>query len=310
MDGSAALEAQMHRAETLLVRSDELLKRADGLVDSARDRCAVVRDSRRRSRQIRRTARRDREELRRSLDLAAAHRRYARTRAADLRARLVAEYQPNAIALAKRFDNRGEPLEDLVQVARAALVAALERFDPDRGVSFPPYLERSVSGELKRYFRDKVWPVRVPRGLLERYLDCRATGERLATKLGRAVTPGEVARALGIDEDSVLEAMEVGASYRLRSLDAPVSSDDERTRDVAVHDARFDAVESALARAQLLEPLLASLDPDEAALLTAYYVDGTRQQDLADQLGISQVTVSRRLAGIIGRLRRFANALD
>lgn len=308
--GTVSLRTQLERAETLVVQADALTARAVLAVASTSEARDAMRAVQQRSRQMRRAARRNRESLRQSLDLATAHRRYATTHNVALRERLVREYRPNAVALARRFDNRGEPFDDLVQVACAALVAALDRFDPDRGVSFPPYLERSVTGELKRHFRDKVWPLRIPRGLLERYLECRATSERLAGQLGRAVTPGEVAAELGIAEETVLEAMEVGASYRLRSLDAPVFSDGDDARDVPVTDVRFDEVDGAVARAQVLRPLLASLDPQDADLLVAYYVDGKRQQDLAEELGVSQVTVSRRLARVIERLRASARALQ
>jgi RNA polymerase sigma-B factor len=307
--GTPSLQALVARAEALAVQSDALRSRVQAVVRASAERREAVRISRVSARKTRRSSRRHRQSLKWSLDLATAHQRYARTRDPFLRARLVAEYRPNAVALAKRFANRGEPLDDLVQVAHTALVAALERYDPARGISFPPYLERSVAGELKRHFRDKVWPLRVPRGLLEQYLACRAASERLAAEFGRAVTPGEVADALGVTEDSVLEAMEVGASYRLRSLDAPLSPHDDRVRDIAADDAGFDDIDSTLGRAQLLAPLLAGLDPGDAALLRAYYIDGKRQQDLADVLGISQVTVSRRLSKIIERLRSAANAL-
>lgn len=307
MAGNPSLQALIARAEALLGQSDALRSKATAAILVSAERRDVVRTSRTSARRTRRMSRRRRRQLLEHLDLATAHQRYARTRDPVLRDRLVAEYRPNAVALAKRFARRGEPVDDLLQVAHTALVAALERYDPDRGVLFPPYLERSVSGELKRHFRDRVWPLRVPRGLLEQYLACRATSERLAAELGRAVTAGEVAAALGTTEDAVLEAMEVGASYRLRSLDAPLSTEDERARDVAVDDAGFDHVDTTVARAQLLLPLLDGLDPADAALLRGYYVDGKRQQDLADELGISQVTVSRRLSRIIERLRSAAH---
>src|SRR3984885_12737784 len=146
---------------------------------------------------------------------------FAASRDERLRDELVTEHIGLARRLAHRFANRGEPYDDLVQVGSIALIKAVDRFDPERGVEFTTYATGTVIGELKRHFRDKGWAVRAPRRIQELYLELgHATGE-LAQKFGRPPTMAELAEATGSTVEAVIEATEAGSGYRTASLDAP-----------------------------------------------------------------------------------------
>lgn len=237
------------------------------------------------------------------------HRDYRATGDAATFDRLVDWYSPFAYHLAARFTERGEPLEDLQQVALAALVLALRRFDPERGVRFTSYAGRCIVGELKRHLRDKTWAVRVGRSAQERFLSLRATVEELQHELGRQPTVPEVASRLGVREDDVLEAMDMAVVRVASSLDAPLPGDhEERVRDVPEVDEGFERVERKLQREQVLADLLPRLDGDERRLLSLYFGEGMSQAEVAAVLGISQVSVSRHLGRVIERLRVLAGA--
>ena len=145
---------------------------------------------------------------------------YAQSRDRALRDRLVEEHLGIAVHLARRFSGRGEALDDLVQVASLAVVGAVERFDPTRGVEFSTFATRTVLGELKRHFRDKGWFVRAPRRVQELYLQVGEASAALNQELGRSPTIHEIAGRIGAREDDVIEALEAGQSYRAGSLDA------------------------------------------------------------------------------------------
>src|SRR5438270_733243 len=157
----------------------------------------------------------EREELRRKFD------EYHRTGDPGLRDELVTAHLGLAEYLARRFANRGEPLDDLVQVASVGLLKAVDRFDPERGLEFSTYATPTIVGELKRHFRDKGWAVRVPRRVQELHLRLGKVVSSLSQDLGRSPTIGEIAERAGASEEEVLEAMEAGRAYRFASLDAP-----------------------------------------------------------------------------------------
>src|SRR5919199_3895874 len=165
----------------------------------------------------------DRNELRSKLE------EYARTGDKELRDEIVASQVGLAEYLARRFKNRGEPIEDLIQVALLGLLKAVERFDPGRGLEFSTFATPTIVGELKRHFRDKGWAVRVPRRVQELHLRLGSVVSVLSQELGRSPTIGEIAQAASVSEEDVLEAIEAGHAYRFTSLDAPSGTDDEGT---------------------------------------------------------------------------------
>src|SRR5438132_540964 len=152
---------------------------------------------------------------------------YSSTRDPGLREALVTAHLGLAEYLARRFTNRGEPLDDLVQVASVGLLKAVDRFDPGRGLEFSTYATPTIVGELKRHFRDKGWAVRVPRRIQELHLRLGKVVSSLSQDLGRSPTIAEIAERAGASEEEVLEAMEAGRAYRFASLDAPGSGDED-----------------------------------------------------------------------------------
>jgi RNA polymerase sigma-B factor len=195
--------------------------------------------------------------------------------------------------LARRFLHRGEPLEDLVQVASVALVKSVDRFDPDRGVDFAAFATRTIIGELKRHFRDKGWAVRASRRVQELYLELGHATSTLVQQLGRSPTVAELAQMTGSSEEAVLEAIEAGQGYRAASIDPLSARMGER-------DARFDSVEERA----LLAPALARLPAREQSILRMRFVQGLTQSEIAVTIGVSQMHVSRLLAASLNELRQ------
>jgi len=201
--------------------------------------------------------------------------------------------------LARRFSNRGETHDDLVQVASLALVRAAERFDPDRGVMFSTFAAASIIGELKRHFRDRGWAVRAPRRLQEMVLEIGSATDRLGQQLGRAPTVPELAREIHAGEADVLEALEAGQSYRTASLDARDREGQTMAESLGAEDSGFAGVEnhSALAKA------MATLSPRDRDIVRLRFVDGLTQTEIAVRLGVSQMQISRLLAASLRQLR-------
>ena len=241
---------------------------------------------------------REREELRRKFV------EFARSRDRTLRDELVSSHLALAEYLARRFSNRGEPLDDLVQVASLALLKAVERFDPDRGLEFSTFATPTIVGELKRHFRDKGWAVRVPRRVQELHLHLSTVVSSLAQELGRSPTIPEIAKEAGATEEEVLEAMEAGRAYRLTSIDAPRAGDNEEEgTGIAARLGEDDvSMEQVEARMEL-SPLLSALPPREQMILHLRFFEGLTQSEIAQRLGISQVHVSRLLARSLQALR-------
>jgi len=206
-----------------------------------------------------------------------------------------------ARALARRFAHHGEPLDDLEQVALLALVKASRRFDPDRNIAFATFVTASILGELKRHFRDKTWMMRVPRSVQELYLSVKDAREELGHQLGAAPTVGQIASHLGVTEDAVLDAMEAGDSYWPASLDVR-GSDDETGTDIPVVDRSFDRSLDV----EHVRSLLPRLDPRERLILKRLYFDGWTQRQVAEEIGVSQMQVSRLLVRTIANLRSWA----
>jgi len=231
---------------------------------------------------------------------------FARDRDAASREQLVAAHLGLAEYLARRFANRGEPLDDLVQVASLGLIKAVDRFDPERGVEFSTYATHTIVGELKRHFRDKGWAIRAPRRMQELYLRLGKVVGTLGQELGRSPTIAELAAEVKVSEEEVLEALEAGQAYRSTSLDAPAGNEEGETLGTRLGD-EDPSLENAESRATL-SPLLAQLAPRERLILHLRFFEGLTQSEIATRLGISQMHVSRLLARSVAQLRSAAEA--
>lgn len=229
---------------------------------------------------------------------------YARDRDAASREQLVAAHLGLAEYLARRFANRGEPLDDLVQVASLGLIKAVDRFDPERGVEFSTYATHTIVGELKRHFRDKGWAIRAPRRMQELYLRLGKVVGALGQELGRSPTIAELAAEVKVSEEEVLEALEAGQAYRSTSLDAPTANEEGETLGTRLG-GDDPSLEDAESRATL-SPLLAQLPQRERLILHLRFFEGLTQSEIAVRLGISQMHVSRLLARSVAQLRSAA----
>lgn len=219
----------------------------------------------------------------------------------DARDDLVRLHLPLVEHCARRFANRGEPLDDLVQVGTIGLLKAIDRFDPDRGVEFSTYATPTVLGEIKRHFRDRGWAIRVPRRLQElRLAIARARGE-LAQKLGRSPTVDEIAEHLQVSTESVLEGIESAHAYSTLSLDAG-DGDDSPASILMGMGAVDPAIENIDIR-ESLKPLLGRLPDREKKILMLRFFHGLTQAQIAEQIGISQMHVSRLLNRTLAQLR-------
>ena len=226
---------------------------------------------------------------------------FARLPDAEARDELAALYQPLAEYLARRFYGRGEPLEDLVQVANVGLIKAIDRFDPGRGVKFSTYATATVVGELKRHFRDKGWALRVPRRLQEAGMSVGRAVTDLSQELGRSPTIKEIAGRTGLTQEDVLEAMETAQAYTAASLDAP--TDDEGATEgerLGEEEEAFDLLEGWTTVA----PVIRELPRRERTILYLRFFRGLTQTQIAEELGISQMHVSRLLSRTLEELRR------
>jgi RNA polymerase sigma-B factor len=219
------------------------------------------------------------------------------------RAKLVDQYIGLVEFLARRFRNRGEPLEDLVQVGTIGLLKAIDRFDLDREVEFSTYATPTVVGELKRHFRDKGWAVRVPRRLQELHLELGKIVNRLGQELGRSPTVPEIAQAAGTSEETVLEGLEIAQAYNFASLDAPIDSDDAGSTSFAEQLGGEDEHLENLEYRASLAPEMAKLPERERRILYLRFFRGMTQSEIAERLGISQMHVSRLLNRTLVRLR-------
>ena len=221
---------------------------------------------------------------------------------ARIRATLVELHLPLVEYLARRFRNRGEWLDDLTQVATIGLIKSIDRFDLERGVEFSTYATPTIVGEIKRHFRDKGWAVRVPRRLQELKLSLtKAIGE-LAQREGRAPTVSELAAHLQMSEEEVLEGLESANAYSTVSLDAPDSGDEDAP---AVSDSlgMIDEALEGVEYRESLKPLLERLPPREKKILLLRFFGNMTQSQIAAELGILQMHVSRLLARTLAQLR-------
>ncbi|HWE82941.1 MAG TPA: SigB/SigF/SigG family RNA polymerase sigma factor [Gaiellaceae bacterium] len=220
------------------------------------------------------------------------------------RDRLVADFMPLISSLARRYAGRGEQLDDLEQVASLGLVKAIDRFDLDREVELVTYIFPTVVGELKRHFRDRVWSVSVPRRLKELHQQISRMIEDQTARLGRSPTIPELAEAAGVTEEEVVEAMEAGRAYSARSLttspDSDGDSDVELIDLLEVEERGYEAAENR----ELLASGIRALDERERRIVQLRFVDGLTQSQIAAEIGVSQMHVSRLIRRALEKLEQ------
>lgn len=246
---------------------------------------------------------RSEEARRRNAELFPVLRDPTATEATRLAARdgLVALHMPLVEHCARRFRNRGEPLEDLAQVGTIGLLKSIDRFEPDRGVEFSTYATPTIIGEIKRYFRDKGWAIRVPRRLQELRMQIAGATAELTQSLGRSPTPRELAETLGCTVEAVVEGIESSNAYSTLSLDA---TDDNDGSGSMLELMGFDDI--ALEHIEIresLKPLLEALPPREKRILLLRFFRNKTQTEIAAEIGVSQMHVSRLLSRTLDQLR-------
>ncbi len=202
---------------------------------------------------------------------------------------------------ARRFRNRGEPFEDLVQVGTIGLIKSVDRFDSDRGVEFSTYATPTIIGEIKRYFRDKGWAIRVPRRLQELRMQIGAASAEVTQSLGRSPTPRELAEAIGCSVEEIVEGIESSNAYSTLSLDASDDAEDSGgiLNALGVDDEGLEHVEIR----ESIKPLLDRLDPREKKILLLRFFKNMTQSQIAEEIGVSQMHVSRLLTRTLEQLR-------
>ena len=219
-----------------------------------------------------------------------------------IRERVIELYLPLAEYLARRFRNRGEPLDDLVQVANLGLIKSVDGYDLSRGAAFTSYAIPMIVGELKRHFRDKGWDVRVPRRLQELRLEITKATSDLSQQLGRSPTVSDIASHLGVTDEDVIEGLDSGHAYRALSLHAPVAGE-EATTELADLLGDVDPDMQGVEDREALRPLVAKLPKREQRIIAMRFFGNMTQSQIAAELGISQMHVSRLLSHAFGVLR-------
>jgi len=229
--------------------------------------------------------------------------RFVKDRDPAIREELVRRYLPFAKNLALRYRGASESFDDLLQVASLGLVNAIDRFDPDRGAPFTAFASPTILGELKRHFRDRVWTVRVPRGLHDRMAEVEKAISELTVQLQRSPSVPEIAERLEVDPTDVLEVLEANHNRRPLSLDRPVGGEDSEESPAAEwvgdEDTGYELVEDKLA----LEGALPHLDERERLVLQLRFVEDLTQSQIAERIGHSQMHVSRILRRTLERIR-------
>jgi RNA polymerase sigma-B factor len=241
-------------------------------------------------------------------------RRYAELAAEDperqrLRDQLISGYLPVAERIARRFAGRGEPLEDLTQVATVGLIHAVDRFDHARGSSFLSFAVPTITGEVRRYFRDHGWSTRVPRRLKDLHLAIRNMSAELSQQLGRPPRPSEIADRLGLPTSTVVEGLQAGESYRSLSLDEMFGTGED-TATVSEFLVALDTELALIDDREALRPLLAELTARDRTILALRFFRHLTQTQIADQVGLSQMHVSRVLTKTLSFLQQRMNNSD
>lgn len=221
----------------------------------------------------------------------------------DAREKLVMSHLNLVRFIANKFKNRGEPIDDLVQVGYLGLLKAIDRFDPSRGLEFTTFATPTIMGEIKRHFRDKGWSVRVPRRLQELSAKVNQATDTLTSQLQRSPTIAEIADYLDATVDEVLEAMESSSAYSSVSLEAPSGADDDDTPSVIDRYATEDSDLAFTDDRIIIEEALASFSPRERDVIEMRFLKGMTQIEIAEKLGISQVQVSRLLRRTLKKIQ-------
>jgi len=234
--------------------------------------------------------------------------RYHRTRSRRDRDAIVERFMPLARRLAGRYNRRADSLDDLTQVAALALVKAVDRFDPTRGIAFSSYAVPTIVGEIKRHFRDHGWAVRPPRALAERALRVEAAGREFTVEHQRAPTVGELCELTELTQEEVLDALHAARAANATSLDAPVSKQDEGMTSlgdrIGVDDGGYGIVEQRV----LLDGLLRGVSPRDREILHMRYFDDMTQAEIGEVFGVSQMQISRLVRNSIERMQIVAES--
>ena len=243
-------------------------------------------------------------------ELRALHRRYRDSKDPAerdrLREQLVDAYHDFVYFLARKFQNRGEPLDDIVQVGYLGLIKAIERFDPDLGFEFTTFATLTVAGEIKRHFRDKGTAIRFPRRLQELHTSVVRVNEEMKNQLGREPTVSELAERLGVTPEDVTEAIEMGPAYVPLSLDQPIgSADGQESRVVAEQIGTVDPELDRVEMRDLLNRAMVHLTPRERSIMAMRFYEQMSQSEIARRLGISQMHVSRLQRAALEQLRKY-----
>ena len=243
-------------------------------------------------------------------ELRALHRRYRETtdpaEKERIREQLVNAYHDFVYFLARKFQNRGEPLDDIVQVGYLGLIKAIERFDPDLGFEFTTFATLTVAGEIKRHFRDKGTAIRFPRRLQELHQSVVRVNEEMKNQLGREPTVSELAERLGVTPEDVTEAIEIGPAYMPLSLDQPIgSADGQEGRAIAEQIGTADPELDRVEMRDLLDRAMVHLTPRERAIMAMRFYEQMSQSEIARRLGISQMHVSRLQRAALEQLRKY-----
>lgn len=228
---------------------------------------------------------------------------YRNTRARELRNEIAEAFRGLAASIARRYKGRGEPIDDLEQVAMLGLVKAVDRFDPKRGFAFSSFATPTIDGELKRHFRDTTWSVKVPRAIQERRITIRQTVDRLEGRLGRSPLLPEIAQELGTAVDEVVEALAASGAYQTHSLDAPSANDGESGRRYEHHAAHDPTTE--LERDVLIDEAMDALSDRDRKIVELRFYEDLSQSEIAQRLGISQMHVSRLLRRALEQMRGY-----
>lgn len=231
---------------------------------------------------------------------------YSTTRESSLRSEVVVAYLNLVRFLALKFANRGEPLDDLIQVGTVGLLKAIDRFEPGRGIEFTTYATPTIVGEIKRYFRDKGWAVKVPRRLQELNLAVNRASEKMAIEFGRSPTVAELAERLNASEEDILQAQELGQAYNLLSLDSEVAGERERkSQTLADTIGEVDSGLELLEDRANLERAFHTLTGRERVIIYMRFYESVSQTEIAKRLNVSQMHVSRLQAKALAKLRAF-----
>jgi RNA polymerase sigma-B factor len=231
---------------------------------------------------------------------------FSKTRDGHVRDELVVAHLNLVRYLAVRFANRGEALDDLIQVGTVGLIKAIDRFDTGRGVEFTTYATPTIIGEIKRYFRDKGWAVRVPRRLQELNLAVNRAVENVSVELGRAATVSDLAARLGATDEEIIEAQELGQAYNLLSLDSELSVDGEaKATTLLDYLGREDAELALLEDKANLERAFEIIDRRERIIIYLRFYENMSQTEVAKRLNVSQMHVSRLQQRALEKLRKF-----